>query len=328
VSAGEFAKIDEAPSATQPTSAASSGEARRWTRALIVLNPVAGQSQVETIRGLLEQTLAPHSRRFEIYETTGRDDLRHVVAAADLQPGDLVAAAGGDGTVSQVADALVGRDLVLGILPLGTANVLALELGVPGNLVEAVNLLNGDYELRALDAMRVGDRHFVLQIGVGLDSLMIRDTEREAKRRLGRLAYLMTLAHAFRRIRPGRMTILVDDRRLRPRTQQVVVANGGTLGTPPLRWGPNIAPDDGVLDVCIWNTWTPIHYLRWLWRLVRRRPRQPVISVVPARRQVVISADRPLPIQADGEIIGTTPVQIALVPRAVKTVVTRAPVSA
>src|SRR5690606_31252171 len=106
----------------------------------------------------------------------------------------LVIAAGGDGTVSAVADGLIGSDVPMGILPLGTANVLARELGLPLDPDATCAVLASSRETATLDVMRVGGRPFFTQVGVGLDSLMIRDTDTEAKQRLGRLAYLWTAA--------------------------------------------------------------------------------------------------------------------------------------
>ena len=291
-------------------------------RVLVVLNPVAGQAQAEVVRQLLEATFRAHHCEHVIYETTGDDDVAAEIAGLEPAGLDLVVAAGGDGTVALVAHALVGHDLPLGILPLGTANVLALELGIPGDPAGAAELLVGEHRRRALDLMRVGNRHVVLQIGVGLDALMIRDTDRAAKRRLGRLAYLLTLAEKLHRHRARRFSLLVDGRHLRPRARQVLVANGGTLGTPPLRWGPDIAPDDGVLDLCIWQVGTPRYYLQQLWHLLTGRARQgPVLTYHRVHQQVVIAASAPLPVQADGEIIGETPVQVAVVPHAVQVIV-------
>lgn len=293
-----------------------------FRRALVVLNPVAGQSSPETVRGALEAALAASGRLYRVYETTGDDDLAVVVGQARQEGCDLVVAVGGDGTVAQVADQLVGTGIPLGIIPTGTANVLAVELGIPEDLSGAVALLTGDAALREIDAMQVGCRHYFLQMGVGLDALMIRDTDREAKRRLGKLAYLGTLVGKLFGHRSRRFGLVVDGRRHRARAWQIEIANVGALGPRLFRWGPHIEPDDGVLDLVVVRVRSPLDYLRLAWRLLFSDDRSdPAVRYYRIRRSASITSARRLPVQADGEIIGTTPLRVTLVPKAIRVVV-------
>jgi diacylglycerol kinase family enzyme len=208
------------------------------------------------------------------------------------------------------------------VIPAGTANVFARELGLPLDLAGACALLTGAHATASVDAMRVGEQYFVLQIGIGIDSLMIRDTDRQAKRRFGRAAYLWT---AFTRLigyQPRRFTIVADGRRTRPRASQVLIANGGVLGVAPFRWGPHIRPDDGRIDVCIVSARTALDYLGLAWHTVlgqQRRDRN--VRYLSAEHSVVVSADHPLPVQADGEILGETPLQVQVVPDALRVIV-------
>ncbi|NTU85205.1 MAG: acylglycerol kinase family protein, partial [Chloroflexales bacterium] len=121
-------------------------EPRRARNVFVVLNPVAGTSDGAMVRATLEEHLASDDRKVEIYETTGAEgeDIPALVQAAIACDADLVVAAGGDGTVSLVADALVGTNVPLGIVPIGTANVLAQVLELPGDLAGAAALLAGD----------------------------------------------------------------------------------------------------------------------------------------------------------------------------------------
>lgn len=292
------------------------------TRIFLVLNPMAGSCTASDVRQALERHFAEGRQVFEVYETTGEENVAEIVRAALDQGFNLIVAAGGDGTVSEVAEALVHTGIPLGILPVGTANVLAHELAIPLDLEGACALIAGDHALSDLDAMQVGDKYYVLQIGIGIDSLMIRDTERTAKRRFGRAAYLWT---AFTRLvgyQPRRFTLLADGRRMRPRAAQVLIANGGVLGMPPFRWGPHIRPNDGRIDLCIVSARTMMDYLGLVWHMMLgQQHRDRNVRYVGAERSVVVSADRPLPVQADGEIIGQTPVQVHVVPDAVRVIV-------
>jgi YegS/Rv2252/BmrU family lipid kinase len=295
---------------------------QQYSRVFVVLNPMAGNSTAAEVRAALDRHFSPDTWLQEIYETTGEEELSMVVRAALERGCDLVIAAGGDGTVSEVAEALVHSDVPLGIIAVGTANVLARELGLPLDLEGACALLAGEYATNSIDAMQVGDKAFFLHIGVGIDSLMIRDTDRAAKRRFGRAAYLWTAFKWLIGYQPRRFTIAVDGRRLRPRAAQVLIANGGVLGMPPFRWGLHIRPDDGQIDVCVVSARSLGDYLRVIWQvLIGHRRRTPNIRYYSAERSIIVDADRPLPIQGDGEILGETPVRVQVVPDAVAVVV-------
>jgi YegS/Rv2252/BmrU family lipid kinase len=290
----------------------------------IVLNPMGGTSNPEATREALARYLDAAGTPFDIYETTGAHDecIDDVVRAAVDGGAKLVVAVGGDGTVSEVAGALADTDVPLAIIPAGTANVLARELGIPVDLESACALVAGEHEIVYLDGMQVDERVYVLQIGIGLESIMIRDTPRQAKRRFGRLAYLWTAFTRAAGFSGRRYTIVADGKRTRPRAVQVLIANGGTLGIQPLRWGPGISPHDGRLNVVIVSPRDARDYVRVAWAAVRGRHRESQnLKYLSASESVAVTTDPPLPVQADGEIIGNTPVRVRVAPRAVKVVV-------
>jgi diacylglycerol kinase (ATP) len=300
----------------------SGASADRATRAFVIVNPASGSALAADVERALERHFAPGT--YELHQAAPGMELAPIVHSALERGVDLVVAGGGDGTVSSVAKGLEGSTTPLGILPLGTANVLARELGIPLDLDGACHLLAIAHATRAVDAMRVGDRIYFTQVGVGIDALMIRDTSSERKRQFGRLAYLWTAFRNLIGFEPRRFSIGVDGRHVRPRASQVVIANCGVLGQPPFRWGPHILPDDGRLDVCIIRARTALDYLKLSLHVVSGQFRShPNLRYLVAERAVAINADRPLPVQADGEIIGETPVLVHVVPKAVQVVVPR-----
>ena len=238
--------------ATMPTGA-DDGTTTAGDQRLRRPEPEVGAGRSAEARG--RAGAAPRAARGSPAGSTSRregDSLTDRVREAVASGCDLVVAAGGDGTVSAVADALAGTETPLGIVPLGTANVLAGELGIPLDLEAACALLAGEHALARIDAMELAGKHYVTQVGVGLDAAMIRDTPGEHKRRFGRVAYLWTAATpAGRASSSRRFTLTVDGVTTRPRAMQVLVANSGTLGSRPFRWGQDIRPDDGRLDVCV-----------------------------------------------------------------------------
>lgn len=305
------------------------GLGSRQTRVLVILNPKAGNSTPDDVREAFDRHFPPDRSVVTIYETTGEERLPEVVR--DYQPDafDIVVAVGGDGTVSDVAEGLAGSSTPLGIVPLGTGNVLARDLGIPLDLEGASSLLAGAHALDEIDGMRVGESFFFASIGVGLDSLMVRDTDREAKRRFKRLAYAWTVAKSMYGYRHPRFTIVADGARTRRRAMQVLVANTAAVGVEPLRWGPHIRPDDGVVDICIVGARSVRELLGVLGSaLIGRQRQDPRLRYLRARRSVTIVCDQALPVQADGEILGETPVQIEVVPGAIRVVVPPEPAAA
>ncbi len=300
----------------------STGSTVQAKKVFLVLNPVAGTSVVAGLRRALDHHFLPVETTCEVHETAKGDLIEEIVREAQGRGYDMVVAAGGDGTVSAVAEGLVGTETPLGIIPLGTANVLARELGIPVDLEGACGLLAGAHGVTSIDAMKVGEKHYFTQVGIGIDAMMIRDTRREDKRRFGRVAYIWTALTRLVGFQPRRFRIVADDRQERLHASQIVIANSGILGQPPFRWGPDIEPHDGLLDVCIVRARTLLDYLSLGWHVVRGQHKQsPNVRYLRARRQIVIETDHPLPVQADGEIIGETPVQVELVAAAVRVIV-------
>lgn len=200
--------------------------------------------------------------RLDCGDAAGPDVLARRALAAGA---DLVVAHGGDGTVRAVADALAGTDAVMAVLPAGTANVFAAELGLTGGLPGALALVTGaaPAAVRRVDIGRAtaegsspesdGEHPFLLRIGLGLQAAMVTNVPAAAKKRLGRLAYALQFAREWRRLRPHRYTVSVDGGPPE-RTAGVscLVCNTTTAGMP----GRTFLDDgddasDGRLDVVV-----------------------------------------------------------------------------
>lgn len=298
--------------------------------AFVVLNPVSGVRDARVFREAIDRHFRGGGRAYELYETTGQEDLPTVVREALGRGSDMVVAVGGDGTVAGVAGGLVGTGVPMGIVPGGTANVFARELGIPLELDRALDLLVGGEVgrvVKGVDAIRVGERFFVLNVSVGISSLTIHDTGREQKRRFGVFAYIWSALTGLLKFRRPRFDLVVDGKLNRIRASEILIANGSAL-MPPLQWGPHIRPDDGKLDICIVRATALIGYPGLMLSILLGRQRQnPDVSYMSAERSVSISANRTLPVQADGEFIGETPVDVHVAPGAVHVIVPTKPES-
>lgn len=297
--------------------------------AFIVFNPAAGSSR-ERVRSRLENHFQREDWSFEVCETTGQKGERivDVVRRAldeDDQTVDLVVAVGGDGTMSGTAAGTIGRDVPLGIIPMGTGNVLARELSIPLDIEGALDLLTGDHSLKKIDAMGVGDRYFVLNVSVGLSSLMMKNTRAEDKQQFGRLAYLWNGFKKWVGFQPHTFEIVMDDRTFYRRAAEVMIANNGAIGDPSLRWSPDVELDDGRIDVCVVRAKTIPDYIKIAWSVITgQQRREPHMENFIAEDHVIVNTDSDLPVQGDGDYIGRPPAVVQVVPGAVQIVVPQA----
>ncbi len=303
------------------------------TDVLIVVNSGMTRYPPEKVLAALEEALGKAGLRYRIFEIPREGEarpavLREVKRALE-EDCDRVLAVGGDGTVSMVAEGMARSEghcasAALGIIPAGTANVLARELGIPVSLEAAIANAIETRQSLTLDAIQVGNRFLLTQIGIGPDAQMIRDTSRESQARLGRMAYVGNFLRRSLRQRSRRFHLSLDGHTLDARAWEILVANVGSMGSPPFTWGPRIDPTDRVLDLCIYDVRSPAGYVRLAWRLlVGRHRRDESTRFFRVRESVVIESDRPALVQGDGEVLGTTPVTVHIVPEAVRVLVHR-----
>lgn len=289
-----------------------------------VINPVAGSSDSDELRHALETACRAAARRCEIYETTGKDDFPALIEAAWNQGFRRFAAAGGDGTVAAVASPLLGRQgAELAILPVGTANKLARELTIPLAPEQACELAAGGRHCRRIDAMHCDGRLFFCHISLGLYSRIAQKTSALAKRRLRQLAYVWNAVPELLGRRSWRFELEIDGESLYPRASFIIITNIANVGAGELRWGPDIAPDDGQLDICIVRARNLGGYLRLAWHVLRHRHRDlPTLNYLCAEHHIrVRSRKHRVPIQADGDALQLPVLDIEILPRCLSFVV-------
>ena len=191
---------------------------------------------------------------------------------------DLVLVWGGDGMVQRCVDALAGSDAAVAVIPAGTANQLASNLGIPTDLPEAVRIaFHGSH--RRLDLGKLNDEHFAVMAGAGFDAQMITDADRGLKDRAGRLAYVLTgLRHV--RDEPVPTKIRVDGRKwFDGPTTCVLFGNVGTI-TGGIHAFDDARPDDGLLDVGVVTAQGALQWARTLGRAASgRSERSPFVEM-------------------------------------------------
>jgi diacylglycerol kinase (ATP) len=211
---------------------------------------------------------------------------------------DLVFVWGGDGMVQQCADALVGAEATIAIIPAGTANLLAHNLGIPHDLAEAVHIgFHG--QGRQLDLGRINGEHFAVLAGVGFDADMIRDADRGLKTRFGRLSYLWTGLRNVG-IKPTHVKIKIDGAEwFDGDATCVLLGNVGTI-LGGVKVFDDARPDDGWLDVGVSIADGPVQWARLLGQVSTGTARRsPFLRTTRAKR-ISIKLDAPLAYELDG----------------------------
>lgn len=290
-------------------------------RALIIFNPQAGGFNREAVLDAIRRHFTGAGIDYDLYETDGKDTLGPAIHQWAERGCSLFVVAGGDGTVSSTAGVLAGSSIPIGIVPVGTGNILARDLRIPLDIDGAVRLLAGEHALRTIDAMRIDGILYFLTAGVGISSFTVRDIRGSDKRRFGLLAYVTTAIRKLFEFKSIGFEITVDGEMHRFHAAEVAVANSSGVADMVLPHVFDIHVDDGYLDVVIISARTPFDYPRIVFNALRGRTPSPSVNFFRAKESVVIRPENPLPVQADGDLIGTSPVEIAVVPHAVDVIV-------
>ena len=279
----------------------------------IILNPAAKGDQA---RRTLDQMvkLVPEAKIF-LTERVGHGEQLAKEAAA--QGYRTILAAGGDGTVNEVLNGLDPETCTLGVLPVGTMNVLALELGIPSRLDKALEIIRAGKRKR-LDLGMANQRRFIQLAGVGLDAETVRRTHPDAKRAWGPWSYLLTAAQLM--VAPAPVLRVEVEGQKEIQGAMVLVGNGRHYGGP-FQFFPKADMADGLLDVCVFPKSGPLDLLWYLQAVLLGGPDSlPEVTYlqVPALR--VTAGDR-VALEVDGEYCGETPVVFRLLPRGLEMIV-------
>ncbi|CAN5573655.1 diacylglycerol kinase family lipid kinase [soil metagenome] len=216
----------------------------------VIINPVAGQD--EPVLQQLNTVLSACDVDWEIAITKQAGDARRFAQQAVRDRVDIVAAYGGDGTVAEVASGLVGSPVPLAILPGGTANVMARELGIPSELAQAARLACGlESRLEHIDVGQIQDHHFLLRAGVGLEAAVAEQADRSLKARFGMLAYFWSVLRNLRNPQLAHYQLVLDGQAVECAGVTCTIANAGSLGVADLKLDQAISIRDGLLDVMI-----------------------------------------------------------------------------
>jgi len=326
----------------RPPDVADGAQGNDWMRRVaLIYNPASGQ-RPERRNAILANVLA-------VFQGAGID-MKLIATDAPASAGrlaleaiaggcDTILACGGDGTVHEAMQQMVGGEAVLGVIPMGTANALAVDLGLPRSPVKAARmLLDAAPERVSVGRVSYRDaegndcwRYFVVAAGIGADGLFFSRLDSRLKQRFGYAAYLieafrMAFTHTFPLFR-ATFTPTGSDVRETAEISQILAVRIGNFGGLVNRLVPGAAIANENLHVLAFKTRSRMRYLRFMAEVMLQRHKytHPIelVDCSSVECSDLPGATLPSYVEADGELLGTLPVRIEVVPRALTLLIPR-----
>lgn len=214
-----------------------------------IINPASGKQ--EPVLSYINQAMDGSGMDWDI-AVTKKDKSAGAIARELMGKTDLIVVYGGDGCVTEVAAALHGTKIPMAIIPGGTANVMAKELGIPLETEAAVNLLaRGNFELKSVDMGLMNDQSFLLRVNLGIMADMVLQADRNLKDNIGQLAYGITAIKTIGNKEPIRYKMDIDGEFFEETAVSLTVTNSGHMGIGDFALQPGISITDGMLDVVL-----------------------------------------------------------------------------
>jgi len=284
-----------------------------------IINPSAGQGKYKRIIHVINTTLSGSGLQYEIKMPSYRGEAT-AIAREVADSCDVVVAVGGDGTINEVLNGIVGSQAVLGIIAAGTGNGFARELGVPLQTERACQVLVEGH-VKALDLGNANGKYFLGTAGVGFDALIARASGKILGPLRGMWLYFFAGALMFYRFKRQLIDLEIDSETIRVRPLLVAVANTRRYGGKALI-APDAKPDDGLLDVCVIQNMGALRLMYHLPKLFTGEHTKLSDVAMYRGKNITIHAKEPIPLHVDGEAIEScSEVQFTLLSEAIKVLV-------
>jgi len=278
----------------------------------VILNPTAGN--LETVRDWQER-VESIARRCPIRITSHPGEAEALARRAVEDGFARIVAAGGDGTVNQVANGIAGSNCALGILPMGTVNVFAMELGLPSDDLALCWDVVETGNIRLVDLPSANQKCFVQLGGIGLDAQAVKETSLAFKRSLGPLSYLVSAAQIAARQPPK---LFIRSENASALEGSFVLVGNGRLYGGPFPFFKHAVIDDGLLDVVVFKRLGYLEIIKYLHDVVFRSDiRVPEIEYFQTRH-LHVSSEQDVPLELDGELAGNCPVDFQMHEKALR----------
>ncbi len=279
----------------------------------LIYNPISGMAGSARAASALTRLLKKDGWRAEIHATRKPGDATKLAENLKARA-DVLVSIGGDGTINEVVNGLGDFPLPIGIVPRGAANVLAKELGLPTAVRKTKRIIEEGCVAK-LDVGLVGERRFLLMAGVGLGA---RATAEVHSRRTGSVNFLNYAAAVLKTIAVGhrfpRLHIVVDGEEVKKGVRLAIIGNVRSYGGP-FEFTSLARPDDALLDICLFEKTTQFDLLRFLWGSFTKTHLNYSDVHYMRGKEIIITADEPVPYQLDGDPAGMLPARFTVLPQ-------------
>jgi len=293
----------------------------RYSKAILFYNKKAGHSKGDSQKQSIKKHFHQQNIDLLIFDVPKpQSEIDGIIQQGIVEGANLFIAAGGDGTVSMISNRLVGTDYPLGIIPLGTGNLIAQELGLPQRIEKALECITSNHQTTSLiDTFRLDDRHYISNVSVGVSPQIMRETDAHEKQQLGVFAYLVKFIKQILGLQLHEVHIDYDGQKTTVMASEVLLTNIKIAGIDPLIWSEDISLTDGILDLLVFRATSIVDILSLLLSVFAKKGNlNPVVKFFQVRDYCRIESSSPMNIQADGDLIGKTPFEIQIIPKSLK----------
>ena len=287
----------------------------------IIINPAAGVG--ESILPIINASMKEADILWEASITHRAGDAIQFAKAAVKERIDALAVYGGDGTLTEAISGLIGSEIPLVILPGGSANVMATELGIPADLKKACLLLGqGLLETKTIDVGEFNKRYFIVRISFGFEADVVKGTNRQTKNKIGIFAYFLSAVAALKKIKKNVYHLTIDGQEHKIQGLACIITNTGNLGFSKISFDKHIDVSDGLLDVIVVRK-VNLSLLKLMITTLLKRQRPDNLELVEhwQGKDIRISSSSKQTVQCDGEVLKEIPLHIKVIPGAINVLV-------
>ncbi len=287
----------------------------------IIINPAAGIGK--SILPIINASMKEAGIKWEALITHQAGDAIQFAKAVVKEKIDALAVYGGDGTLREAISGLIGSEIPLVILPGGSANVMATELGIPSDLKEACTILShSPLETKAIDVGQFDKHYFIVGISFGFEADVVKGADRKTKNKIGIFAYLLSAVRALKITKKAVYHLKIDGQEHKVQGLMCLVTNTGNLGFSNISFDKHIDVSDGFLDVVVVQKVNlSLFKLIVVTLLKRERPDNLELVKHWQGKDISVSSSPKQTIQCDGEILKKISLRIKIIPGAIKVLV-------
>lgn len=284
----------------------------------LIVNPVAGQGRSKKFLSKVTHKFDSAGFKLDIYSTKQERQAAELTKRAIKDGNEIIVAVGGDGTVSEVINGVKNSTIKFGLIPSGTADVFAREMGIPThNPFLACNIIEQG-KTRHIDLGKIENNYFVLMAGVGFDAQVVNEIKPELKRLFKDIAYPLTGLRTLLTYRPSLMQIKTDSHST---GGYFVVVGNARFYAGRFSITRKARIDDGLLDVCVFKGKTMASFIKFIQGVATGQHLKLADVLYCQTKEIWISSEHRTLVQADGDVIGETPVKISIIPQSLEVLI-------